>query len=176
MRTIIACLLAVTALPLMAQVYKYHDANGNLVFTDQPPEGRDATPVQLAAPNTVPAPASGTNQEPSASVADPTPKAPYAVLSLSGLDDQEALRANNGTFSVTVNLTPPLASSHALRLVLDDAPYDQPSRALRRQLTNIDRGDHSLAVQVLVGDQVVQTSPAHPFTVQRISTHSPSRP
>ncbi len=65
-------------------------------------------------------------------------------------------------------MEPRLQRQHLLRLVLDGAPYGQPSNVPRLQLVNIDRGDHTLGVQVLVGEQVVQQSPIVPFTVQRV--------
>ena len=37
MRPLLICLLLSLALPASAQIYKYTDANGNTVFTDQPP-------------------------------------------------------------------------------------------------------------------------------------------
>jgi hypothetical protein len=39
------------------------------------------------------------------------------------------------------------------------------------QLVNIDRGEHSLAVQVIDGENIVQQSSSVTFTVQRV--HKP---
>jgi hypothetical protein len=38
------------------------------------------------------------------------------------------------------------------------------------QLVNVDRGEHSLAVQVISGEDVIQQSPSVTFTVQRVHT------
>ena len=84
---------------------------------------------------------------------------------------EEALRANNGTFTVNVLIKPRLQPPHQLRLLLDDAPYGQPSNVPILQLINIDRGTHSLAVQVIEGEDIVQQSPTVTFTVQRV--HKP---
>ncbi|MNI43779.1 hypothetical protein D3C73_981210 [compost metagenome] len=56
------------------------------------------------------------------------------------------------------------------RLLLDDQPYGQPSNVPILQLINIDRGTHSLAVQVIDGEKVVQQSPSVTFTLQRVHT------
>ncbi|MCY1533387.1 hypothetical protein D9M68_687110 [compost metagenome] len=109
----------------------------------------------------------------SASV-DSKQAAPYSTLRLTDLPSDEALRANNGTFSVNVQVAPRLASSHRLRLLLDGQPYGQASNVPRLQLTNIDRGEHSLAVEVLSGDQSIQQSATVTFTVQRVNTSSPA--
>ena len=38
MRTLLTCLLLALSLPATAQIYSYTDANGNTVYTNQPPE------------------------------------------------------------------------------------------------------------------------------------------
>jgi hypothetical protein len=173
MRRMLTCLLLSLPLLTSAQIYKYTDAKGNTVFTNQPPDGSAAQSVELPPTNTVnmqqpqATPTGGTSAEVSA--------APhYNTLKLTGLPDDEALRANNGTFSVGVTLSPRLAASHRLRLLLDGQPYGQPSSVPRLQLTNVDRGEHSLAVEVLSGGKSIQQSDALTFTVQRVNTSSPA--
>ncbi|TBU87421.1 DUF4124 domain-containing protein [Phytopseudomonas dryadis] len=172
MRPLLACLLLILALPVSAQIYKYTDSNGNTVFTNQPPDGIDAQSVELKQTNTVqppPAPATPPSSAPQAAE-----QAPYRVLALTDLPDGEALRANNGTFSVGVHIVPRLSPGHSLRLLLDGKPYGRPSNVTRLQLSQIDRGEHSLAVEVLSGDQVLQQSDTVTFTVQRVNTSSPA--
>lgn len=175
MRSCIICLLLAVALPASAQIYKYTDAAGNTAYSSQKPEGVKAETVELpplnsieSQPRTAPAikaPLAVTPQQP-----------PYAVLELTGLPSEEALRANGGSFTVGVHLEPKLFGDDLLQLVLDGQPYGQPSNVPFMQLVDIDRGDHSLAVQVLNNDKVLQTSAAQTFTVQRISVNSPARP
>lgn len=173
MRPLLICLLLGLALPASAQIYKYTDANGNTVFTDQPPEGQAAESIALPATNSVSMPA------PSVPAAPPTDNAlekaaPYSTLELTGLPTDEAMRANNGTFSVGVTIEPRLANNHRLRLLLDGKPYGQPSNVPRLQVINADRGEHSLAVEVLSGEQSIQQSATTTFTVQRVNTSSPA--
>lgn len=175
MRPLLICLLLSLAVPASAQIFKYTDANGNTVFTDQPPEGQATENIQLPATNSVSMPvpsepaAASAGSDTSASNA-----APYSTLQLTGIPDDEAMRANNGSFSVGVDIQPRLASSHRLRLLLDGKPYGQPSNVPRLQVTNADRGEHSLAVEVLNGDQSIQQSATSTFTVQRVNTSSPA--
>jgi hypothetical protein len=174
MRPLLVCLLLALALPASAQIYKYTDANGNTVFTNQPPDGTPAESVELPPTNTV------EMQTPSLPPATPSSeqksKALYSVLRLTGIPDDAAMRANNGTFSVGVDIQPRLQAGHQLRLILDGQPYGQASNVPRLQLTNIDRGEHSLAVAVVAGDTIIQQSMTETFTVQRISLNSPARP
>ncbi|MBV6824470.1 DUF4124 domain-containing protein [Pseudomonas sp. PD9R] len=162
-------ILLLIALPAVAQIYKYTDADGNAAYSDQPPDGVTAQPVELPPLNSVepqapPAPASRTSTSERATSA-------YEVLELTGLPSTEALRANNGTFTVNVLIKPRLQGQHLFRLLLDDQSYGQPSNVTILQLVSIDRGLHSLAVQVIDGDTVVQQSPTVTFTVQRV--HKP---
>lgn len=172
MRPLLICLLLSLAFSATAQIYKYTDANGNTVFTDQPPEGQASENIQLPATNSVSMPVPSA---PTAPVTEATDSAaPYSTLQLTGLPDDEALRANNGTFSVGVMIEPRLASNHRLRLLLDGKPYGQPSNVPRLQVSNVDRGEHSLAVEVLSGEQSIQQSATATFTVQRVNTSSPA--
>ena len=171
MRLLTACLLCAIALPAAAQIYKYTDANGNTVFTNQPPEGQAAQAVDLPPTNTV------ESQVPNVAAPEPTAaaaSAAYQLLQLTDIPTDEALRANNGTFTVGVDIAPQLQAGHLLRLLLDGQPYGQASNVTRLQLVNIDRGEHSLAVEVLSGGKQIQQSATVTFTVQRVNTSSPA--
>lgn len=166
MRPFFACLLLLVALPVAAQIYKYTDAHGNTAYSNQPPDGRASETVELPPLNSVESqpqarPTSPPTEQPQA-------VAPYQTLALTDIPTDEALRANNGTFTVGVAIAPRLAPEHLLRLVLAEQPYGQPSNVPRLQLTNIDRGEHRLAVQVIDQQGVLQQSPTVTFTVQRV--------
>ncbi|EJM73338.1 DUF4124 domain-containing protein [Pseudomonas sp. GM55] len=162
-------ILLLIALPAAAQIYKYTDTYGNTAYSNQPPDGVKAQPVELPPLNSVepqspgnPAQAAADNREQSSNA--------YELLELTGLPTTEALRANNGTFTVNVQIKPRLQGSHLLRLLLDGQPYGQPGNVPTLQLVNIDRGEHRLAVQVIEGEKIVQQSPATTVTVQRVHT------
>ena len=161
-------LFLLLALPAAAQIYKYTDANGNTAYSNQPPQGIPAQTVELAPLNSI-------ERQPPTSPDTPTPvperEEPgqaYEVLELTDIPTEEALRANNGTFTVGVRARPRLQSPHLFRLLLDGQPYGQPTNVPRLQLVNIDRGEHSLAVQVIDGERLVQQSDTVTFTVQRV--------
>ncbi|EIK96820.1 hypothetical protein PMM47T1_09181 [Pseudomonas sp. M47T1] len=166
MRSCLICLLMLLALPAWAQIYKYTDAEGNTAYSNQPPQGTAAQTVELPPLNSV---------QPQAPVAPmvPVPRQNdenqplYRTLQLTDIPTEEALRANNGTFTVGVLIDPRLRQEHRLRLLLDGQPYGPPTNVPRLQLVSLDRGDHSLAVQVLLNDRVVQQSPTVTFTLQR---------
>lgn len=161
-------LLLLLSLPVAAQIYKYTDANGNTAYSNQPPQGVPSQAVELPPLNSI-------ERQPPAGPGTPAPPAngdeasdAYQTLALTDIPTEEALRANNGTFTVGVRTQPRLRSPHLFRLLLDGQPYGQPTNVPRLQLVNIDRGEHSLAVQVIDGDTLVQQSETVTFTVQRV--------
>jgi len=166
MRRALPGLLLLLALPASAQIYKYLDANGNPVFSNQPPEGVSAEKIELPEPSIVspqpPRPVEAARPK------EPSEEARYKRLEVTGIADGESLRANNGTFSVGVTIEPRLRSGHRLRLLLDGQPYGPPGKSTHLQLVNLDRGDHSLEVEVLAGEQSVQKSAPILFTLQRV--------
>ena len=143
MRTPLACLLMAMALPAAAEIYTYTDASGNKVFTNQPPDGINANPVQLQPINTMDSPQVATP----ATTTDSSPidgqALPYTQVQLTDLPTEEALRANSGTFTVRAALQPPLRPGHSLQLLLDGQPYGSPTNVPMLQLTEIDRGEHN---------------------------------
>lgn len=172
MRLALFSLLLLITAPALAQIYKYTDEKGNTVFTNQPPEGIAVDTIELPPANTVdirtPPPPPPLERDEDRS------QQPYQNLSIGGIPDEQALRANNGTFVVTAQLDPPLRQGHQIRFLLDGIPQAEPSASTALQLNNVDRGTHVVEVQVLSGERVVQRS-AKEFTVQRVHTSNPGR-
>lgn len=168
------CLITNQAL---AQVYRYVDAHGNTVYTDNPPEQIDAERIQLPAINSLPAPTPSTakTQKPTPEETDADAEAQaYRQLNLL-LPDAEAIRANNGSFIVNVTIEPQLRAQHRLQLIVDGQTHGSPSNSLSLMAQNLDRGEHSIAVQVLSGDTIVQQTAAQIINVQRTHINAPSR-
>jgi hypothetical protein len=163
-------ILLLIALPVTAQIYKYTDANGATAYSNQPPDGVSAQPVHLPPLNSIERQPPGEPAPAAEAVRHEQPLNAYEVLELTGLPANGALRANNGTFTVTVLIKPRLQAPHLLRLLLDGQPYGEPGNVPTLQLVNIDRGEHRLAVQVIDGENVVQQSPTATLTVQRVHT------
>lgn len=173
MRRSLIWLLLLIALPAAAQIYKYTDANGNAAYSNQPPDGVKAQVVELPPLNSVdtqrlpspaPAPAPTTAEQ---------PQVAYPTLELTDLPQDEALRANNGTFTVGVAIKPRLMPGHLLQLLVDGTLYGQPGNVPRLQVVNIDRGEHSFAVVVLDKGSIIQQSPTITLTVQRVHVGKP---
>lgn len=178
MRQCLALLLLVFALPASAQIYKYTDASGNTAYSSQPPNGTKAETVELPPLNSVetvvpapppPLPATQNQNQ----TQNQQSAAAYQVLALKDLPQDEALRANNGSFTVGVAIEPRLQPGHLLQLIVDGAPYGQPTNIPRLQVMELDRGEHSFSVQVLENQRSIQQSETVNLTVQRVHVGRP---
>lgn len=172
MRRALVLVVPLLCAPAFGEIYKYTDANGNTVYSEHAPAGRPSKPMDLPPLNSLQMPKAKPNVRASEPVPSPTPAAPsaaYALLELAGIPTNGAIRANNGTFDVGVNIQPRLEPGQLLQLVLDDVAYGTPSNVPRLQLVNVDRGQHRLAVQVLQGAQVVQMSEPVVISVLRVN-------
>lgn len=172
-RALLFCAMLCLASPATAEIYRYLDENGNPVFTNQPPDGVAVKPVEIDPANTIdiPEPEVLLDNQPEASAVDARP---YRVLELTGVpDDEAALRANGGRFTVGVRLEPALMPSHRLRFLFDGTPV-RTGTATSIQMSGVARGEHTLQVVVLSGSQIVQRSEPRTFTVQRVHTSSPA--
>lgn len=170
MRSLLLLTLGLIAVPGAAQPYTYIDEGGTPHYTDTPSRHVLSAPVVLTPLNRLPARAIDPQTDPQALL--PERESPpvlfrYTVLEVSGLPEGQALRANNGTFSVQVRVEPPLRAGHRLQLVLDGTPYGVPGRSREIKLDNVDRGEHRLAARILHGNTEVQRSADATFHLQR---------
>lgn len=138
----------------VAQIYKYQDEQGNVVFSDRKPTASDRTTdveeVTLKATNTTPAtpPRVPSNMSPT-----PTEEAAVAystVITQPASDSTIAM--GPGNFSVTARVAPPLQAGETLRLTLDGKAVGTPQASGSWALTNVFRGEHTLVVERLNQD------------------------
>lgn len=168
---ILAFLLALLlAVPALAEMYRWKDAQGNVVFGDSPPEGVSAEPVKVR-PNVVETPKLPEPPPPA-----PAPEGPagpaYQALRITEPADQSAVRENAGNVTITLGIEPDLnvRVGHKLQVLMDGAPVAE-GQTLQFMLTNVDRGTHSLSARVLdaQGNELV-SSPTISFTLLRYSS------
>lgn len=172
MRPICACLLLALALPASAEIYRYTDERGNPVYTNQPPQGVSTESVQLGPTNTVAAPVPAAPPKP-----DSEAELRYSRLEITGVPDDDAtLRANAGNFTFGVSLEPGLHADDLLQVLLDGQPLAPPGRQTSFQLSQVDRGTHSLQAVILRDGEPLQSSASVSFTLQRVHTRSPAFP
>ncbi len=161
--------LALITASAQAAVYTYVDANGNRVFTDQPRKGAERVPMPARATPT----ASATGMPPRTSkvpVPNRTAATRYQMLRILGPLPDTAVREEDGSLIVTLTSEPALQPNHRYRLLLDGEVAQAPGRSPVFALSNVDRGTHTLAAEIIdQDDHVIERTPAQPVHLQRIS-------
>ncbi|KRA93946.1 penicillin-binding protein [Pseudomonas sp. Root68] len=163
---LIACLIA---LPASAEVFMYLDAQGNRVFTDQPKPG-EARRVPLITSNRIAA--TPTSAAPSLAQSSPEVQAlfHYEVLRILIPEPDATIRSNTGEVIISATNEPALQPGHRYRLLLDGQPTADPGLSPVFALSNIDRGSHTLSVEILDEQgRIVERTASQPFHMQRTS-------
>jgi hypothetical protein len=154
---------------LQAEVYRWIDANGNVVFSDQAKPGAeriDVAPLStINLPSRAPAPESPRRKADTESVS-------YKKVNITFPEPNATFHSGNGSFIVTTEIEPALSSAHELRLLLNGKVY-ATGRSGNFAMTHIDRGTHTLQVQIVERDKVIQESPEISFTIHRPSILHP---
>lgn len=179
MRKLSLCLLLAISLPATAQIYRYKDAQGNTVFTDKLPPDAKVEQVDITPINSIPAPpttASSNTSSSSEKDKNTESTAVFSVFQIDNLPTEDAIRANNGSFSFNVTTVPAISPSIQLQLLIDGEAYGSPISGNSFSVSELDRGDHQVAVQALVNGNVVQTTSSLTVTVQRVHLPPPARP
>ncbi|MEP5568686.1 MAG: DUF4124 domain-containing protein [Halioglobus sp.] len=137
---------AVFAAQTTAQIYKTTDADGNVVFTDQPPAGTSSSEqVDLQQTNTAPA----VTPRP-ASAPEPTEAeepAPFEV-SITSPANETTIPMGGGMFDVSAAVNPGIEQGQTLQLLMDGTPKGAPQAGSLWKLENVFRGAHDLSVQL----------------------------
>lgn len=179
MRVRLALIVALTAVSCGAsgQIFRTVDANGNVVFTDIAPVDRSgqtpSTAVTVPPTNTVPAPAAPAAR---ANDAPPAPPAVYTAVSVVSPNDGDTIRENAGNVRIETATTPPLRADHRLVLILNGSPSAVEAVNGVFQLSNVDRGSHTVSVRVVDRDGgTIMDSRTTTFHLMR-ATVSPTTP
>jgi hypothetical protein len=161
--------LLLISLAAAGEVYTYIDAQGNRVFTDQPPPG-NAKPLQLKQGNRMSANPGAATPAPATSKAKGKALFHYQMLRVLVPDPDATIRNTQGELIVSVTSEPGLQRGHRYRLLLDGKPTADPGPSPVFALTDIDRGSHHLAVEILDEQgRMVERTPNQPFHMLRTS-------
>ena len=121
-------------------------------FSDQPSGNSEELkmeelPTYKFGQTATPAPKSSRGQKQPRPVTGPIN--PYSSLTINSPGSNETIRANNGNIEVKFNLVPKLLTSqgHKFEYVIDGKSILKTEQA--QTLKNLDRGSHSLVIQVI---------------------------
>lgn len=177
---LIATLGAGAAEAEAARIYRMVDEHGNVVFTDVPPKsGEHGEAVDLSRGNTYRAPPAsepGPSRsleswlgEDGAGDGGEAAVTRYSTLAVASPGHDEAIRNNAGNVAVVAAVEPELQEGHVMQLYLD-GELRQSSRTPAFQLTNLDRGTHSVELRIVdASGQTLARSEPSVFHLQRRS-------
>ncbi|MCK0753380.1 MULTISPECIES: DUF4124 domain-containing protein [Halomonadaceae] len=173
------------SLPAVAQtIYRTTDAQGNVVFTDDPGRGGEA--VDLDPLTVVPSRpvqplsnASSGRPESTTRYGEPgQPFMPYDVFAIASPEQQTTLPTGAaGNVQVQLAIRPDLRDDHRVRLLVDGQVSQSAMHTDTFLLSNLNRGEHRVQAELLDASGAVRhrTSPLTLY-VQRASVNLPSNP
>ncbi|MBB3191976.1 DUF4124 domain-containing protein [Halomonas cerina] len=163
-------------------IYRTTDAQGNVVFTDNPARGGEE--VQLEPLTVVPSPEATTLAPPErgdGEVARSSPGQPFMPYDRFGIiapDDESTLPTGAaGNVQVQLGIRPALRDDHRVRLLLDGRISQSAMHTDTFLLNNLNRGEHTLQAELLDASGAVRhrTEPVTLY-VQRASVNLPQNP
>ncbi len=158
MLRIFALLLLCLPLTVGAKtVYKYYDADGNVVFTDTPVPG--AEKIVLPDPQTYSSPAPRrVNSLPEMPDTPAGDLSPYSQFKIRSPSPDQTFR-NVEDVLVTLSIMPRLRAGHKVEVLLDGKAIGAPKPSPQFALQNVARGTHTVEARILDanGKQVATT-------------------
>lgn len=160
--------LVINPMAIGAEAFKCKGPKGETVFSDTPcGDGKtielkevptvEITPVQPLAP--LPASKKSTMERYDISFSSPAPDA--------------VLRDNEGSLNVAINIKPALGPDSHIQLKVNGSPHGGPGRQTSWQLSDLERGVHTLQVEVLNHKGSVVASAQTSFTLHKASANHP---
>lgn len=158
---ILGCVLAL-GVQAQEQVYKSTGSDGVVEFSDQPSSGAKTITVT---PNVVTLPESPRFQPATKQAPEPT----YTSLTITAPQNDEAIRSNAGNFAATAEIEPELLGGDSIQWLFDGQVI-KGANATFLTMTNVDRGTHTVQIQVINTDgEVVKSSETITFHLQRFA-------
>jgi hypothetical protein len=149
-RTFIAVLTILATGVVMAQAYKWVDADGIVHYSDRPQEGaeRIELPSYTSQPARRTAPRNVARQTAATAATEAEPAAfKYESISISAPAAEETLWNIEGVLNVSLTIKPALQSGHQVRVYFDGEPRVVSGSSF--QLEEVYRGVHNLQAEIV---------------------------
>ena len=154
-------------------IYRSTDSQGNPVFSDSAPE--NASQVDIQQTQTYKGGQYATEAQQAQTDGDQAAHKPsgppYAIMRITSPENQTSIRDNAGNVQIAFELKPGLKKGQRLVLLMDGKPVQEVSASGPINLSNVDRGTHTVQLQAVdpATAHVLQSSPAVTFTLHRHS-------
>lgn len=168
-------------IPVQADIYRWVDDSGNVVFSDEP--HADAEKIEVS-PSTVYTPQENIQQpddeqeilklspDGEDATSESQPSIPAYQLRIISPSDDESIWVNNGNVSVSIIVEPQLDPERGdlIQLQLDGENTGAPQASTSFQLSNISRGSHNITAMVTDNTgATMASSPTVTFHLHRTS-------
>lgn len=177
MRLVISIALALAAaLANAATVYRWVDETGTVVFGDEPPADRKAEQIEIPPANVTQTPRPAREAGSAAQETQTQPPEAWAGYERAAIiypEPESSVRQNAGNVTVRAELVPGLRQGDQLELLMDGNPV-ATSTTGEFELTNVDRGTHTLVTRIVdqAGETLIESQPVR-FTLHRFSQLAP---
>jgi uncharacterized protein DUF4124 len=162
---LLLCCIAMTA---QADVYRWVDKSGNVIFSDQPHPDAEKIEIETS-PSYTPVAIPKTESEEQQEGDQEIPA--YKVTILTPASD-ETIRNNSGLVNINAKVTPGLDQERndLLMIKLDGQTLGEPGTSSNFTLSEVERGTHSVQVVVIDKDKkAIKSSKEITFHLQRIA-------
>ncbi|MFV0596212.1 DUF4124 domain-containing protein [Shewanella sp.] len=172
MRALTLICLLLLSLLAQATVYKWVDKDGKVHYSDEPHPNAEVVELKEKTLNQIALPPVNNDSNDSQVIQ----QIQYQVIITSPVEE-ETVRDNNGDFQVTATVTPEIKSQYLMALKLDGQMVGQPQVGGIFQLTNIDRGEHTIVVDAMTqnGKVFASSSPRKIFLHQAAMNPVPKK-
>lgn len=159
-----ALLMLLFLLPVHAEIYRWVDDSGNVVFSDEPQAGAERVDLPPTTTYTPVDEEAATDEILKLSPEDEDEAQPqdvpdYQIRIVAPAND-ESIWVNNGDVTVSIIVEPTLDAERGDQVILrlDGEPVSEPRNTTTFQLNNLSRGTHSLNATVVDSNGVALTS------------------
>jgi hypothetical protein len=170
---VLVLLLVSGSFTATAEIYKWTNDQGEVEYSDQYREGAEKMTIEPI--STIQMPKAGPATASPDTEVETDPVQPYSKLAITFPQPDGAFHSGSDSFAVTVELQPDLQPSHSLRLSLDGEPAGV-FQGTSFTLTNVERGTHTLNLDVVDNSSVIQSAPPVTFTLHRPTALRPNTP
>ena len=171
----LALLLLLAHATVNAELFKWKDAEGNIIYSDQPPPGQTKQDTQIdeeSLPQIISVPAPDTSIGTTQSEATEKNDAPlerYLGLTITEPEHDTSVRENSGKVTITVRVEPHIFVERGdiLVIYMDDIEVSKGDQTTV-MLDNVDRGTHTVKAKILNSQgQIIKETSTTSFTLHR---------
>ena len=176
MKFLVLTMLLLAAYCAQAELFKWVDADGNIIYSDQPPPGAEKKDHQVdeeALPhlNTTPALETPVTSSTSSKANKEDAKERYKSVAIVEPENDTSMRQNAGNVSIKVAIDPYLFNERGdtLAIYMDGFEVSR-GRDLSVQLVEVDRGTHVIRAEIVNSKgKVIKKANPVTFTLHRYS-------